>query len=92
MSGSTAKTGTSVRLAVDVLARKENIRLVSDTVQLFLADGAELRHDEPQATKLRLAIMEAVTNVVRHAYAPDPGGPLGVSGSWVSGTNRYPDP
>lgn len=79
MNGPAADTDMAVRLSVEVTARKDSVRFVSDAVQLFLVGPAGLANDTAQGTRIRLAVMEAVTNVVRHAYPDDSSGPLQVA-------------
>jgi serine/threonine-protein kinase RsbW len=68
MAGPVSTTSVSPRVRIDTLATRQSVSLVSNLVQLYLTDALELPAGEPATTRIRLAIMEAVTNVVRHAY------------------------
>jgi anti-sigma regulatory factor (Ser/Thr protein kinase) len=68
------------RLATDVKltlpARPENVSVIRHVLGAF---AEALRLDDELVEDLRLAVTEACTNVVRHAYPPDQAGPVEIS-------------
>jgi serine/threonine-protein kinase RsbW len=64
---------------IDTVATRQCVRLVSNLVQLYLIEALALPADGPETTRIRLAIMEAVTNVVRHAYQGRQPGPMALT-------------
>ncbi len=68
------------RLATDVKltlpARPENVSVIRHVLGAF---AEALRLDDELVEDLRLAVTEACTNVVRHAYPPDQTGPVEIS-------------
>jgi serine/threonine-protein kinase RsbW len=62
------------RVRVDAMATLEALPFMSETIEQYLVSGLGLSSDTPEPMLLRLAIQEAVTNVIRHSYAGrDPG-------------------
>jgi anti-sigma regulatory factor (Ser/Thr protein kinase) len=61
---------------VDVIARPECISLVSELTKTFLRMAAGLDEKSEPFSHLRIAIVEMVTNVVRHGYRNGEPGPL----------------
>ncbi|MDA0166314.1 ATP-binding protein [Solirubrobacter ginsenosidimutans] len=68
------------RLATDVKltlpARPENVSVIRHVLGAF---AEALRLDDELVEDLRLAVTEACTNVVRHAYPADQAGPVEIS-------------
>ena len=74
-------TETDVKLTLP--ARPENVSVIRHVLGAF---AEALRLPDDLVEDLRLAVTEACTNVVRHAYPPDrarPGRDL-ASGRWTS--------
>ncbi len=63
-------------LEVSVPAALGSLRLVTGLTRRCLADAAGLLPRDPVFQQVQLAIREACTNVVRHAYAGRPEGEL----------------
>jgi serine/threonine-protein kinase RsbW len=57
------------RVKIDTVAVLEALPFVSETIEQYLVGGLGLSSDTPEPMLLRLAIQEAVTNVIRHSYA-----------------------
>lgn len=58
-------------VAVTVAGTIDSLRLVSELIQRFLVEGCGLSNEGSEGAvvvQTRLAIQEAVTNVLRHAY------------------------
>jgi anti-sigma regulatory factor (Ser/Thr protein kinase) len=66
------------RLSVDVLARPRCIPFVSNLARTFLVESAGLDERASVTSQVRIAIVEVVTNVVRHGYRNRTAGPLSV--------------
>jgi anti-sigma regulatory factor (Ser/Thr protein kinase) len=67
-------TGTDVKLTLP--ARPENVSVIRHVLGAF---AEALRLPDDLVEDLRLAVTEACTNVVRHAYPPDLPGPVEIS-------------
>jgi serine/threonine-protein kinase RsbW len=67
-SNPTAQAAAAVRLKVDALATLDALPFVSETIEQYLVRGLGLSSDTPEPMLLRLAIQEAITNVIRHSY------------------------
>src|SRR3954453_19660040 len=67
-------TTTDVRLTLP--ARPENVSVIRHVLGAF---AEALRLSDDLVEDLRLAVTEACTNVVRHAYTPDVPGPVEIS-------------
>src|SRR6478609_2060052 len=68
------RVATDVKLTLP--ARPENVSVIRHVLGAF----AEALHlDDELVEDLRLAVTEACTNVVRHAYPPDQAGPVEIS-------------
>jgi serine/threonine-protein kinase RsbW len=65
------RTYTDVKLTLP--ARPENVSVIRHVLGAF---AEALRLPDELVEDLRLAVTEACTNVVRHAYAPDARGPV----------------
>jgi len=65
---------TDVKLTLP--ARPENVAVIRHVLGAF---AEALRLPDSLVEDLRLAVTEACTNVVRHAYAPDSPGPVEIS-------------
>ncbi|GJM45060.1 MAG: hypothetical protein DHS20C21_19020 [Gemmatimonadota bacterium] len=61
------------RLEVELVARPDSIPVVSSLVQTFLTECVGLGPNDVAVSHVRIAVVEAVTNVVRHAYPGEPG-------------------
>src|SRR6478752_9958702 len=70
----TERSTTDVKLTLP--ARPENVSVIRHVLGAF---AEALRLPDDLVEDLRLAVTEACTNVVRHAYAPDAPGPVEVS-------------
>jgi serine/threonine-protein kinase RsbW len=68
------RVATDVKLTLP--ARPENVSVIRHVLGAF---GEALRLDDELVEDLRLAVTEACTNVVRHAYPPDQTGPVEIS-------------
>jgi serine/threonine-protein kinase RsbW len=68
------RVDTDVRLTLP--ARPENVSVIRHVLGAF---AESLRLPDDLVEDLRLAVTEACTNVVRHAYPPDHAGPVEVS-------------
>ena len=61
-------------IIVSAQASLTSLPLFSQIIRRFLVEGCELSPESPETVQCRLAIQEAVTNVLRHAYSGrDPG-------------------
>ena len=67
-------TTTDVKLTLP--ARPENVSVIRHVLGAF---AEALRLPDDLVEDLRLAVTEACTNVVRHAYSPDAPGPVEIS-------------
>lgn len=76
------------RLCVDVLAGPECIPFVSSVTQTFLIQSAGLGERWSMTSQVRIAVVEMVTNVVRHGYRDREVGPVSVEleahGGWIT--------
>src|SRR5215203_5329795 len=72
----TAQPTTSTDVKLTLPARPENVSVIRHVLGAFAE--ALLLPDE-LVEDLRLAVTEACTNVVRHAYPPDVTGPVEIS-------------
>jgi len=79
MSEAAARTGTAPRVTVEARATSDSLRVLSGVVQVYLREVAGLPEEDPRAVRIRLAIVEAMTNVIRHAYAQREPGPVGLA-------------
>src|SRR6478752_5258598 len=70
----TDRSTTDVKLTLP--ARPENVSVIRHVLGAF---AEALRLDDELVEDLRLAVTEACTNVVRHAYPPDQDGPVEIS-------------
>jgi anti-sigma regulatory factor (Ser/Thr protein kinase) len=68
------RVATDVKLTLP--ARPENVSVIRHVLGAF---AEALRLDDELVEDLRLAVTEACTNVVRHAYPPDQAGPVEIS-------------
>jgi anti-sigma regulatory factor (Ser/Thr protein kinase) len=68
------ETETDVKLTLP--ARPENVSVIRHVLGAF---AESLRLPDDLVEDLRLAVTEACTNVVRHAYPPDAAGPVEIS-------------
>jgi serine/threonine-protein kinase RsbW len=68
------QVATDVKLTLP--ARPENVSVIRHVLGAF---AEALRLDDELVEDLRLAVTEACTNVVRHAYPPDQAGPVEIS-------------
>src|SRR3954467_6922133 len=68
------RTNTDVKLTLP--AQPENVSVIRHVLGAF---AEALRLDDELVEDLRLAVTEACTNVVRHAYPPDQAGPVEIS-------------
>jgi serine/threonine-protein kinase RsbW len=71
-----AQTQIAPRLRVDAAATRESARFLSQLIELFLCDGLGLSHEDPEVVRVRLAVVEALTNVARHGYVGKPAGSM----------------
>src|SRR4051812_22251435 len=69
-----AVTTTDVKLTLP--ARPENVSVIRHVLGAF---AEALRLPDELVEDLRLAVTEACTNVVRHAYPPDVSGPVEIT-------------
>jgi len=69
-----AMTSTDVKLTLP--ARPENVSVIRHVLGAF---AEALRLSDELVEDLRLAVTEACTNVVRHAYPPERPGPVEIS-------------
>jgi serine/threonine-protein kinase RsbW len=65
---SPARSDTSPQVMVSAQASLKSLPLFSQIIRRFLIEGCELDAELPETVQCRLAIQEAVTNVLRHAY------------------------
>ena len=72
----TARPTTSTDVRLTLPARPENVSVIRHVLGAF---AEALRLPDDLVEDLRLAVTEACTNVVRHAYSPDSPGPVEVS-------------
>jgi serine/threonine-protein kinase RsbW len=79
MAEAAARTGTAPRVTIETRATRESLRLLSGIVQVYLREVAGLPDDDARAVRIRLAIVEATTNVIRHGYAGREPGPVALS-------------
>src|SRR4051794_1642011 len=68
------RVATDVKLTLP--ARPENVSVIRHVLGAF---AEALRFDDELVEDLRLAVTEACTNVVRHAYPPHQAGPVEIS-------------
>ena len=68
------RVDTDVKLTLP--ARPENVSVIRHVLGAF---AEALRLDDDLVEDLRLAVTEACTNVVRHAYPPEQTGPVEIS-------------
>jgi serine/threonine-protein kinase RsbW len=68
------RVDTDVKLTLP--ARPENVSVIRHVLGAF---AEALRLEDELVEDLRLAVTEACTNVVRHAYPPDQTGPVEIS-------------
>ena len=68
------RTDTDVKLTLP--ARPENVSVIRHVLGAF---AEALRLPDEHVEDLRLAVTEACTNVVRHAYPPEVAGPVEIS-------------
>ena len=68
------RVATDVKLTLP--ARPENVSVIRHVLGAF---AEALRLDDELVEDLRLAVTEACTNVVRHAYPPNQTGPVEIS-------------
>jgi serine/threonine-protein kinase RsbW len=78
MSETAARPGTA-RVTVEARATRDSLRLLSGVVQVYLREIAGLPEEDPRAVRIRLAIVEATTNVIRHGYSGRDPGPVSLS-------------
>ncbi len=76
MTGPTTKARTARRLVVEATATTDSVRFLSDALVLYLVEGVGLDPESARFVRYRLAVVEALTNVCRHAYAGVEPGPL----------------
>lgn len=80
------------RLCVDVLAEPECIPFVSAVTRTFLVQSAGMDERWPVTSQVRIAVVEMVTNVVRHGYRDREAGPVSVElearDGWVTAQIR----
>ena len=69
MNSPSTRSALSPRILVSAHASLKSLPLFSQIIRRFLVDGCELAAESPATVQCRLAIQEAVTNVLRHAYA-----------------------
>src|SRR3954451_24685321 len=74
------RTHTDVKLTLP--ARPENVSVIRHVLGAF---AEALRLPDELVEDLRLAVTEACTNVVRHAYPPDTLGPVEI---WIEPTDE----
>jgi serine/threonine-protein kinase RsbW len=79
MTEAAMRTGTAPRVTVEARATRDSLRILSGVVQVYLREVVGLRDEDPQAVRIRLAIVEATTNVIRHGYAHREPGPVSLS-------------
>jgi len=72
----TAQPTTSTDVKLTLPARPENVSVIRHVLGAF---AEALRLPDDLVEDLRLAVTEACTNVVRHAYSPDAPGPVEIS-------------
>jgi serine/threonine-protein kinase RsbW len=72
----TARASERPRLVIEAAATLASLPLLSRLVHRFLIDGCALDAESPETVRIRLALQEAVTNVLRHAYAGGEPGPI----------------
>lgn len=73
MTERTTRTMSAPRLRLEARAVRESAPLFSSAVHAFLVDGLGLGASDPETVHVRLAITEAITNVIRHGF--DSGSP-----------------
>ena len=76
MKGAATRTRSGPRVAVEFESTAEATRFLSDLVQLTLIDGYGFDESNPVTIQFRLAVVEAITNVHRHAYGKGEKGPI----------------
>jgi serine/threonine-protein kinase RsbW len=74
VTSSTDRTNTDVKLTLP--ARPENVSVIRHVLGAF---AEALRLPDDLVEDLRLAVTEACTNVVRHAYPPEVPGPVEIT-------------
>jgi serine/threonine-protein kinase RsbW len=77
MTETIGPTKSAPRLRLDARAIRASAPLFSSAVQAFLVDGLGCNASDPETAHVRLAITEAITNVIRHGF--DGGAPGRVS-------------
>ena len=68
MDTSSTRLAAAPVIVVSAHASLKSLPLFSQIIRRFLVEGCELSADSPPTVQCRLAIQEAVTNVLRHAY------------------------
>ena len=68
MDTSSTRLAAAPVIVVSAHASLKSLPLFSQIIRRFLVDGCELAAESPATVQCRLAIQEAVTNVLRHAY------------------------
>jgi serine/threonine-protein kinase RsbW len=66
-------------MTVETRASAESSRFLSGLVRAFLVEGLGLDPADSEAVRFRLAVVEALTNVHRHAYPADRPGPVSLA-------------
>jgi serine/threonine-protein kinase RsbW len=67
---------TAPKLRIEAPATRKSTRLLSELVAVYLHEGLGLPREAPPAVRIRLAIVEVLANVARHAYAGRRPGPM----------------
>jgi anti-sigma regulatory factor (Ser/Thr protein kinase) len=62
------RSDISPLVLVSAQASLKSLPLFSQAIRRFLIEGCDLDAESPETVQCRLAIQEAVTNVLRHAY------------------------
>ena len=75
-SGPGAGWGVSYDLKMELSSDPRLLRVVRSAVQQL---AQELGLDEPECHRVTLAVDEAVTNIIRHAYQNEPGQPIEIT-------------
>ena len=72
----TLRVGSVSSLRARVDAVPASPRFLGDLARVWLTHALGLAAEGPETVRVRLALVEALTNVVRHAYAGRPPGPM----------------